>query len=91
MVNTLFNKLLGENEKNVLHFYLIAYGAVWPTQYLITCSYHSSEFRYKFSLLSHYVSGQCSHLHKLNRNMPPFTLGYNWKNCVVNVISEDHI
>lgn len=70
----MFNKHLGKNEKYVFHFYLTTEGAFWPTQYLVTCSHHVSEFRYKFFLLNHYVSGQCSHLHKLNRNMPPFTL-----------------
>ena len=33
MVNTLFNKVLGENEKCVFYFYLKAEGTFWSTQY----------------------------------------------------------
>ena len=33
-VNTLFNKVLGENEKCVYYFYLKTKGTFWPTQYL---------------------------------------------------------
>ena len=31
-VNTLFNKVLGENEKCVFYFYLKTEGTFWPTQ-----------------------------------------------------------
>ena len=30
----LFNKVFGENEKCVFHFYLKTEGTFWPTQYL---------------------------------------------------------
>lgn len=88
----MFNKHLGKNEKYVFHFYLTTEGAFWPTQYLVTSSHHVSEFRYKFFLLNHYVSGQCSHLHKLNRNMPPFTLHITGKIVnIVNIWCQHHI
>ena len=32
MVNTLFNKVLGENEKCVFYSYFKAKGTFWPTQ-----------------------------------------------------------
>ena len=34
MMNTLFNKGLGENQKCVLYFYLKTKGIFWPTQYI---------------------------------------------------------
>ena len=34
MVNTLFNKVLGENEKQVFYFYLKTEGIFGPTQYM---------------------------------------------------------
>ena len=34
-MNTLFNKVLGENEKCVFYFYLKTEGNFWPTQYFI--------------------------------------------------------
>ena len=34
MANTLFNKVLGENEKCVFYFYLKTKGTFWLTQYL---------------------------------------------------------
>ena len=33
-MNTLFNKVLGENEEYVFYFYLKTEGTFWPTQYL---------------------------------------------------------
>ena len=33
MVNTLFNRVLGENEKCVFYFYLKTEGTFWPNQY----------------------------------------------------------
>ena len=38
MVNTLFNKVLGEDEKSV-SFYLKTKGTFWPTQYNFTSKY----------------------------------------------------
>ena len=34
MVNTLFNKVLGENEQCVFYFYIKTEGTFWPTQYI---------------------------------------------------------
>ena len=36
MVNTLFNKVLGENEKYVFYFYLKTEGTFWQTQYKVS-------------------------------------------------------
>ena len=34
MVNTLFNKVLGENEKCAFYFYFKTERTFWPTQYI---------------------------------------------------------
>ena len=40
MMNTLFNKVLGENEKCVFYVYLKTEDTFWPTQYLMP--YHQT-------------------------------------------------
>ena len=46
MVNTLFNKILGENEKLVFYLYLKTEGTFWSTQYYFDylCSADSCVF-----------------------------------------------
>ena len=46
MVNTLFNKILGENEKLVFYLYLKTEGTSWSTQYYFDylCSADSCVF-----------------------------------------------
>ena len=44
MVNTLFNKVLGENEKCVFYSYFKAKGTFWPTQCRQLAGRGGSEF-----------------------------------------------
>ena len=38
-VNTMFNKVIGENEKGVFYFYFKSEWTLWPTQYLLSHFY----------------------------------------------------